>query len=95
MSESSQRANGRMLYSAVIKWGFCSGSVQMLSLRILFLHSWPVARIYFGYGREYIISVENDAVWYLLNNVSAFLCCCLDFFSMFSFILEWSLRDDV
>lgn len=70
-------------------------SLQMLSLCVLFLHSWPAARIYFGLGREYIISVENAAVWYLLNNISSFFCCCPVFLSMLSFIWEWTLRGDV
>lgn len=81
--------NGKPLYSALIKWKFCSAPVQMLSLRILFLHSWHRSRICFGYGREYIISVENDAVWYLLNNISSvfvfFRCCILVFLSTFLF----------
>lgn len=55
--------------------------LQMLSLCVLFLHSWPVACIYFGLGMEYIISVENAAVWYLLNNISSFFCCCPVFLS--------------
>lgn len=42
--------------------------------------------IYFGLGREYIISVENAAVWYLLNNISSFFCCCPVFLSKLSFL---------
>lgn len=60
----------------------------MLSPCVLFLHSWPEAHIYFGLDREYIISLENAAVCYLLNNISFFFCCCPVFLSMLSFVPE-------
>lgn len=74
---------------------FLFALLQMLGRRVLFLHSWPAARIYFGLDGEYIISLENAAVWYLLNNISSFFCRCPVFLSMLSFIWEWTLRGDV
>ncbi len=83
----------------VIQWWLNSSFVQALSrcwvyvFYFYILGLWPVYIL--DTAREYIISVENYVVWYLLNNISAFLCCFLVFLSMFSFILESGRRGAV
>lgn len=59
--------------------------VESMCFSMTFLAWGPY--IFWNTAGEYIISVENDAVWYLLNNISAFfaLLSCFSFHILFYF----------
>lgn len=85
-----RQASGRMVeYS--IQYRLNEGFVQFAPdvESVCFIFTFLACSPYiFWKGQGVIISVENAAVWYLLNNISSFFCCCPVFLSMLSFIWE-------